>query len=118
NWNRLPAAAACRALAAVAIAALAATAVMPHSFAQQPPAKGPDPKAKSAPKGDPKQKGPQPQQGEQPPQLTYAPWTKVCQKPPEANSKRICFTGKDGRVEDGMPVVAAVLIEPEGEPTQ
>ena len=28
----------------------------------------------------------------------------------------MCFTGKDGRVESGMPVVAAVLIEPEGEP--
>ena len=28
----------------------------------------------------------------------------------------MCFTGKDGRVETGQPVVAAVLIEPEGEP--
>ncbi len=28
----------------------------------------------------------------------------------------MCFTGKDGRVESGMPVVAAVLIEPENEP--
>ena len=28
----------------------------------------------------------------------------------------MCFTGKDGRVESGQPVVAAVLIEPDGEP--
>jgi invasion protein IalB len=28
----------------------------------------------------------------------------------------VCFTGKDGRVESGQPVVAAVLIEPDGEP--
>ena len=28
----------------------------------------------------------------------------------------MCFTGKDARIESGMPVVAAVLIEPEGEP--
>jgi Invasion protein B, involved in pathogenesis len=28
----------------------------------------------------------------------------------------VCFTGKDGRVESGMPVVAAVLIEPENDP--
>jgi invasion protein IalB len=45
--------------------------------------------------------------------LVYSPWTKLCR---EANSNRVCFTGKDGRVESGMPVVAAVLIEPEGEP--
>ena len=31
-------------------------------------------------------------------------------------AKQVCFTGKDARIESGMPVVAAVLIEPEGEP--
>ncbi len=50
------------------------------------------------------------------PQLIYSPWTKFCLKGQEANAKQVCFTGKDGRVESGMPVVAAVLIEPEGEP--
>ena len=49
-------------------------------------------------------------------QLIYSPWTKFCLKGQEANAKQVCFTGKDGRVESGMPVVAAVLIEPEGEP--
>ena len=53
--------------------------------------------------------------GEQP-QLIFSPWTKFCLKGQEANAKQVCFTGKDGRVESGMPVVAAVLIEPEGEP--
>ena len=28
----------------------------------------------------------------------------------------MCFTGKDGRIESGQPVIAAVIIEPEGEP--
>ena len=49
-------------------------------------------------------------------QLIYSPWTKFCLKGQEANAKQVCFTGKDARIESGMPVVAAVLIEPEGEP--
>ena len=55
------------------------------------------------------------QAGDQP-QLIFSPWTKFCLKGQEANAKQVCFTGKDGRVESGMPVVAAVLIEPENEP--
>src|SRR5262249_3826085 len=89
----------------------------PHSSAQSPPKA--DQKGKATPKGDPKQKGappPQQQQGEQQPQLTHTPWTKVCQTPPGANAKRVCFIGSDGHMEGGMVVVAAVLIEPEGEP--
>lgn len=54
------------------------------------------------------------QQGEV--QLIYSPWTKFCLKGQEANAKQVCFTGKDARLESGMPVVAAVLIEPDGEP--
>ncbi len=46
----------------------------------------------------------------------YAPWTKFCLKGQDANAKQVCFTGKDGRIESGQPVVAAVIIEPEGEP--
>ncbi len=34
----------------------------------------------------------------------------------DANAKQVCFTGKDGRIESGQPVIAAVIIEPEGEP--
>lgn len=60
----------------------------------------------------------QPQQAQQgstePPQLIYSPWTKFCLK--EQSGKQVCFTGKDARIESGMPVVSAALIEPEGEP--
>ncbi|MFZ3360381.1 MAG: invasion associated locus B family protein [Xanthobacteraceae bacterium] len=50
-------------------------------------------------------------------QLIYSPWTKFCLKNPnDPNAKQVCFTGKDARIESGMPVVAAVLIEPQGEP--
>src|SRR5262249_17790962 len=40
-------------------------------------------------------------------QLIYAPWTKFCLKGQDANAKQVCFTGKDGRIESGQPVVAA-----------
>ena len=49
-------------------------------------------------------------------QLVFSPWTKFCLKGQDATAKQVCFTGKDARIESGMPVVAAVLIEPEGEP--
>ncbi len=50
-------------------------------------------------------------------QLIYSPWTKFCLKNNnDPNAKQVCFTGKDARIESGMPVVAAVLIEPDGEP--
>jgi invasion protein IalB len=49
-------------------------------------------------------------------QLIYAPWTKFCLKGQDAGAKQVCFTGKDGRIESGQPVIAAVIIEPEGEP--
>jgi invasion protein IalB len=51
-------------------------------------------------------------------QLIYSPWTKFCLKgkDPNVSPKEVCFTGKDARIESGMPVVAAVLIEPEGDP--
>jgi invasion protein IalB len=47
----------------------------------------------------------------------YSPWTKICGKGPgaNANAKNVCFTSKVGRPEGGEPVVAAALIEPEGE---
>src|SRR5262249_54492110 len=50
------------------------------------------------------------------PRLIFSPWTKFCLKGQEADAKQVCFTGKDGRVESGMPVVAAVLIVPENDP--
>jgi len=123
------------------VALLTATALT-ASFALEAQAQAPTPapaapKAKAAPKAAPKgapapsaqqappaaaqaqQQAPaaggQPQQ-DQMPQLIYAPWTKFCLKGQDANAKQICFTGKDGRIESGQPVIAAVIIEPEGEP--
>ena len=59
------------------------------------------------------------QNGQQQVQLIFSPWTKFCLKgapgqPQDPNAKEVCFTGKDARVEFGQPVVAAVLIEPQG----
>jgi invasion protein IalB len=127
-----------RGLALVALAAAAAVAAAGSSFAQQPAPAPTAPKAapkeKAAPKAPakqaptaqkqppaaaPQQASPgQPAQGQQDQQiqLIYSPWTKFCLKGQDANAKQICFTGKDGRIESGQPVVAAVIIEPEGEP--
>jgi invasion protein IalB len=95
-----------RVLVMVAMIALVTGVARSPSFAQQPPAKG-------QPKGQPKPDQKPPQSGE--PQITYSAWIKVCQKGPDANAKRVCFTGRDGRIESGMPVVAAVLIEADGD---
>src|SRR5262245_46446744 len=97
------------------IGALAVVGAGTDSIAQEK--KAPPPK-KDAPK-QPQKQAPPPQQQAQPeaPQLIFSPWTKFCMAPgQEANAKQVCFTGKDGRVESGQPVVAAVLIEPAGEP--
>jgi len=124
--------------------ALAIAAGPPASAQDQPAPAAPAPKEKPKPAKKPKaappaaqQPAPAPQaqqpvpaqQGQQPPQgqagqqqvqLIFSPWTKFCLKgqpgqAPDPNAKQICFTGKDARIESGMPVVAAVLIEPEGQ---
>jgi invasion protein IalB len=89
-------------------------------LAQTPPAPKAQPKAvpKAQPKATPAPAPtdqPQAGSGEQP-QLIFSPWTKFCLKGQEAGAKQVCFTGKDGRVESGQPVIAAVLIEPESDP--
>jgi len=135
-----------RVIALMAVTALAATLLAPDLRAQTPaPAPAPAapapaapaPKAKGAQKAAPKAGPAAPAQSAQPAQtpaapaapaqvgppadqqqvqLIYAPWTKFCLKGQDANAKQVCFTGKDGRIESGQPVVAAVIIEPEGEP--
>src|ERR1700682_1456651 len=83
------------------------------------PAKKPPPKPPAAQAPPPGDAQPPPQgqaQGNDQVQLIFSPWTKFCLKGKEANAKQVCFTGKDARIESGMPVVAAVLIEPETEP--
>ena len=138
-----PALPASRMLAAVAkfigVFAAAVALTAGSAFAQQPAAPGPAPAAKPAapakkpapakpaapaapasPAPEAQQQAPAQAQGEQQQQvqLIYSPWTKFCLKGQnnEPNAKQVCFTGKDARIESGMPVVAAVLIEPEGEP--
>jgi invasion protein IalB len=84
--------------------------------AKKPPAAKPAAPAAAAPEAQ--QQAPQAQNGDQQVQLIFSPWTKFCLKGQnnDPNAKQVCFTGKDARIESGMPVVAAVLIEPEGEP--
>jgi invasion protein IalB len=111
-----------RVLAVAAATGLAAALLSGSALAQTPPA----PKAQPAPKAAPKAAPAKPAEAAQPPaqgqqaqneqpQLVFSPWTKFCLKGQEAGAKQVCFTGKDGRVESGMPVVAAVLIEPEND---
>src|SRR5215470_3849767 len=115
-----PALPASRMLAAIAKFVFAAAVALTagSAFAQQPAAPAPAPAAKPA--APAKKPAPAKAQGEQQQQvqLIYSPWTKFCLKGQnnEPNAKQVCFTGKDARIESGMPVVAAVLIEPEGEP--
>jgi invasion protein IalB len=122
-----------RVFALLAATALVASFVAPEAQAQAP-APAPAPAAKAKPRPAPKA-APAPAQAppaaaapaagapaaagqspEQQVQLIYAPWTKFCLKGQDANAKQVCFTGKDGRIESGQPVIAAVIIEPEGEP--
>ena len=96
----------------------AAPAAKPAAPAKKPAPAKPAAPAPAAPAPEAQQQAPAQGQGEQQVQLIYSPWTKFCLKGQnnEPNAKQVCFTGKDARIESGMPVVAAVLIEPEGEP--
>jgi invasion protein IalB len=126
-----------RFFAVLAATALTASLIASGAQAQAPAPAPAAPKAKAAPRAaqkaapapaptaqqapPPAAAGAPPAAGGQPPdqqipQLIYAPWTKFCLKGQDANAKQVCFTGKDGRIESGQPVIAAVIIEPEGEP--
>jgi len=93
----------------LALASMAAMAQQPTPKAQPKPI----PKG-ATPKGGESKGGPAGQQPQQP-QVFFSPWTKICQKGQAAADKQVCITGKSGRVESGMPVAAAMLIEPDGE---
>jgi invasion protein IalB len=141
--DRKPAALGKMTMLGVSLAVALVYGVGSPAFAQQPeaaPAPVAKPKAEKEKKKKPakpveaQQKAPAPaapaqgqaqppQQGaenkQEPVQLIFSPWTKFCLKgqpgqPPDPNAKEVCFTGKDARVETGQPVVAAVLIEPQG----
>jgi invasion protein IalB len=121
-----------RALATIITTTVLLSAAATGAMAQQPPAAAPKPATPAKPpalKPAPKPAPAKPAEAQPAPaappaqaaapaqdlQLIYSPWTKFCIKPEQAGAKQVCFTGKDARVESGMPVVAAVLIEPEGE---
>jgi invasion protein IalB len=111
--------------AATLTSAVFAVAAGAPALAQAPPPAQPAPKAqpKAQPKAAPQQQAPAPAPaanagGPQVPPLTYSPWTKVCLKGQEANAQQVCFTGKEGRIDTGMLVIGAVLIEPEGSPNK
>jgi invasion protein IalB len=114
---------------AVAMTAMLAASVSSPALAQAPPAQPapaqPAPKAqpKAQPKAAPQQPpagaaADKPAGGPEVPPLSYSPWTKVCVKGQEANAQQVCFTGKEGRIDNGMLVIGAVLIEPEGSPNK
>jgi len=103
--------------------AMLAVAAGSPVLAQAPPPAQPAPKAqpKAAPKAPPQQAAApsdKPAGGPEVPPLTYSPWTKVCMKVQEGNAQQVCYTGKEGRLDTGMMVIGAVLIEPEGSPTK
>jgi len=129
------------------VAAVLALFAMPAVHAQQQHAQAPAQAPATKPKPDPKPKTPaaapkqpaqQPAQAPQQapaqqqqaagpppaqmPNFVYSPWTKFCGPPPggngQQNPKLMCFTGKDARTEQGVPIVAAALVEMEGEQTK
>ncbi len=100
-------------------AAPTAPAAKPAAPAKKPAPAKPAAAAPAAPApAEAQQQAPAQGDQQQQVQLIYSPWTKFCLKGQnnDPNAKQVCFTGKDARIESGMPVVAAVLIEPEGEP--
>lgn len=98
--------------AAVAAAGLlaAATVAVPPALAQTNHKPASKPAPKKAAQAKPEQTAPQPSQ----PEFIYSPWTKICEKGPETNNKQVCMVASNGRLVNGMPVLGAQIIEPEG----
>jgi invasion protein IalB len=89
-----------------------AGAPRPAAPARPAPAKPPAAAAQPAPAPQAVPPGPAPQL----PQFIYSPWAKLCSKGQDVQAKLLCITRKEARTEAGQPVMAAALIEPEGEP--
>jgi invasion protein IalB len=121
SWAVTVSAATLVAVLAIAAGAPARAQAPPVQPAPAQPAPA-QPAPKAQPKAQPQPKAPAQQApapgpsagGPEVPPLTYSPWTKVCLKGQEANAQQVCFTGKEGRIDTGMLVIGAVLIEPEG----
>lgn len=91
---------------------LGATLVAHPAFAQAPkpaaPKAAPAPAAPAAPAQQ--QTGAAPQL----PPLMYSSWVKLCQQGQETENKKVCVVHRDGRMENGMPVIMAELLQVEG----
>jgi invasion protein IalB len=98
-----------RSLIAGAAAALMTLVAASLAFGQQKPPAG----QQKPPAGAPAQAAPAAQQPQE--QLLYSPWLKQCGKGQEANAKQVCITGRSAFSEAGLPMLSAVLIEPDGD---
>ncbi|MFA6267562.1 MAG: invasion associated locus B family protein, partial [Pseudolabrys sp.] len=78
------------------------------AFAQQPKPAAPA-QAPAAP-GAPAPNAGAPQL----PPLMYSSWVKLCQQGQETENKKVCVVHRDGRMENGMPVIMAELLQVEG----
>jgi invasion protein IalB len=92
------------------------------AWGQQPPkpaAPAPKPPAPAGQAQAPAVPGAQPSapvvQQFSPEQMFYSPWIKQCAKGQEANAKQVCFTARGSFTDTGLPMVSAVLVEPDGE---
>jgi len=88
----------------------AATLVTPPALAQNHKTNAKPAAKKAAPAKPAPQEAAQPSQ----PEFIYSPWTKICEKSRATNNKQVCMIASNGRLVNGMPVVGAQIIEPEG----
>jgi invasion protein IalB len=123
RWSLVTTVAAALAVFAVPAAQAQAPAPAPATKpkpAPKPPAAAPKPPA-AQPAPAPQQQAAAPPQAQMP-NFVYTPWVKICATPPAGNGqpaqKQMCFTGKDARTDQGVPIVAAQLVEMEGEATK
>jgi invasion protein IalB len=122
RWSLVTTVAAALAMFAVPAAQAQAPAPAPATKPKPPAPKPPAPKppaAQPAAPAQPQAAAPPPAQM---PNFVYTPWVKICATPPAQNGqpaqKQMCFTGKDARTDQGVPIVAAQLVEMEGETTK
>jgi invasion protein IalB len=119
-----------RVLATLTAAAILAVAAATPALSQQQQPAASKPAAPAQQKPATKSAAPVAQKGQQPaapgvpaaqqsdqqiPNLVYSSWTKICRKAADANAKSVCQVGREGRMESGLHVVSAVVIEMEGE---
>ncbi len=122
RWSLVTTVAAALAMFAVPAAQAQAPAPAPANKpkpAPRPPAPKPPAAAQPAPAPQPQAAAPAQAQM---PNFVYTPWVKICAapqaQPGQPAQKQMCFTGRDARTDQGIPVVAAQLVEMEGEATK